>query len=376
MIYLDGSATSYPKPAVVVSAAANAVRRYGFNSGRGGYAASMNAAEKIFSVREKIGAMFGFEPQNIAFTKNCTEALNIAIRSSITAGSHIIISSLEHNSVYRVVHRLMLEGVAEYDIAAFDYDPEICVNNFRALIKPNTKMLVCTAASNAFGCVLPITELGALARSKGISFIVDAAQTAGVMPINAARDNIDILCSAGHKSLMGLMGTGFIAVTDGVILNPFMVGGTGSSSLSADMPDFMPDALEAGTLNNIGIISLGAGIDYISARGMDNIYSHELSLCRFVYSALEANPDCLLYTPMPEAGRSAPIISFNYKDYSSEKTAARLSDFNIALRAGYHCAPLAHRHFKTVQLGTVRISPTAFTSKKDCEFLLNALKKI
>ena len=146
--------------------------------------------------------------------------------------------------------------------------------------------------------------------------------------------------------------------------------------MSADMPDFLPDALEAGTLNNIGIISLGAGVDYINSRGMNNIYSHELGLCRKIYSTLLQNPDCLLYTPAPAADASAPIVSFNYKDYSSEKTAALLAERGIAVRAGYHCAPLAHRHFGTIDRGTVRISPTAFTSDRECEFLLNTLKKL
>ena len=376
MIYLDGSATSYPKPASVANAAANAVRRYGFNSGRGGYAASIKAAEMVYSVREKLGAMFGFPAQNIAFTKNCTEALNIAIRGSAVNGGHIIISSLEHNSVYRTVHRLKQEGICDYNIAAFDYDIDTCVSNFKSLIQPNTNMIVCTAASNVFGCVLPISKIGALARENGIRFIADAAQTAGVLPINSMSDNIDILCCAGHKSLMGLMGTGFIAVADGVMLNPFMLGGTGSSSLSADMPDYLPDMLEAGTLNNIGIASLGAGVDYISSRGMDNIYSHEMELCRFVYSQLAKIPDCILYIPMPEKYAFAPIVSFNFGDYSSEKTAALLADKNIAVRAGYHCAPLAHRHFGTEDRGTVRISPTAFSTKKECEYLINTLKKI
>ena len=203
MIYLDGSATSYPKPAAVARAAAVAIQRYGFNSGRGGYSASMAAAEKIYSVREKLAAMFGFQPQNVAFTKNCTEALNIAIRGSVQKGAHIIISSLEHNSVYRTVHSLKQSGTADYDVAAFDYDKETCVNNFKSLIKPETLLIVCTAASNVFGCTLPVAEIGALARAHGIRFVVDGAQTAGVIPINALSDNIDILCCAGHKSLMG-----------------------------------------------------------------------------------------------------------------------------------------------------------------------------
>ena len=319
--------------------------------------------------------MFGFEPQNIAFTLNCTEALNMAIKGSVKRGDHVIISSLEHNAVWRVVNHLKNDGIIDFDIAEFSFDEDETVANFESLIKSNTSLIVCMAASNVFGVAFPIAKIGALAKRHGVRFIVDAAQAAGVMPINAVRDNIDILCAPGHKCLYGNMGTGFIAVQSNVRLETIIDGGTGSESVNPNQPDFLPDRLEAGTLNNSGIISVGAGIDFINSKGMDRIYSHELSMTGILYDGLKRNQNAVLYCPRPEKRRSAPIISFNYKDYPSEKTAALLANHNIAVRAGLHCSPLAHKFFNTLDRGTVRLCPSAFTTAGECEFFLNTLKK-
>lgn len=376
MIYFDNGATSYPKPRNVLSNTVNALKNYSFNSGRGGYAASVKTAEKIYEVREKIAAMFNFEPQNVAFTMNCTQALNMAIKGSVKKGGHIIISSLEHNAVWRVVNHLQNNGVAQFDIADFSFDDEETVSNFEKLIKPNTSLIVCMAASNVFGVVFPISKIGEMAKSHNIRFIVDGAQGAGVLPINAVDDNIDILCAPGHKCLFGNMGTGFLAVKEGLYLDTLIDGGTGSESVNPKQPDFLPDRLEAGTLNNSGILSLGAGIDFINSKGMDNIYSHELAITEHLYNGLSKNDNAVLYCPKPEKYKSAPIISFNYKDYPSEKTAAMLAKHNIAVRAGLHCSPLAHKFFDTLEGGTVRLCPSVFTTQSDCEFFLKSLKKM
>lgn len=376
MIYLDNGATSYPKPKKVIDSAVSALRSFSFNSGRGGYRQSVKAAEKIYDVRCKIGDMFGFEPQNTAFTKNCTEAVNAAVKGSVKKGDHVIISSLEHNAVWRVISRLADDGVISYDTADFSYDDDECASNFERLIKPNTSLIVCMSASNVFGVVFPVAKIGAAAKKHGVRFIVDGAQSAGLIALNSKKDNFDILCAPGHKCLYGPMGTGFMSINENISLDTFEEGGTGSNSLEPDQPDFMPDRFEAGTLNNAGIISLGAGIDFINRMGMDKIYSHEMQCARYLYSGLKQNKNAVLYTPEPEKYRFAPIISFNYKDYSSEKTAALLADKDIAVRAGYHCSPLAHRFFSTLDRGTVRLSPSAFTAQKDCEVFLNTLKKL
>ncbi len=376
MIYFDNAATSYPKPSSVLAAAFFAMKKYSFNSGRGGYKESIKAGEMIYSVREKVASMFGFEPQNIAFTKNCTEALNMAIKGSVKSGDHIIISSLEHNSVSRVAEKLSDDGIIDYDIAKYSDDDDETVKNFEMLIKPNTTLVVCMHSSNAFGVSFPIAKIGKMCKSHGIRFVVDGAQGAGVADINAKRDSIDILCAPGHKCLLGTMGTGFIAVGEGLELLTFEEGGTGSNSLSLKQPDFMPDRLESGTLNNSGIASLGKGIDYINSYGTNAVYEHELSLARYTYSALENIPDVILYTPLPEKDRAMPIVSFNFGDYSSEKVAAVLAENNICTRGGFHCTPLAHEHFGTVDRGAVRVSFGMFNTYRECDALVNVVKKL
>ncbi|MBE6741290.1 MAG: aminotransferase class V-fold PLP-dependent enzyme [Ruminococcaceae bacterium] len=376
MIYFDNSATSYPKPKSVISQTIKGLNNFSFNSGRAGYKQSIAASEKIFETRSEISGLFDFPINNIVFTKNCTEALNIAIRGSVKQGEHIIISSLEHNSVYRVVHSMFINDTIDYDIAAFSFDEDETVSNFEKLIKDNTAAIVCMHSSNVFGVCFPIKKIGELCSKRGITFIVDAAQGAGVADINANRDNIDVLCCAGHKCLMGPMGSGFLAFKQGVKIDPLMYGGTGSESFNANQPDYSPDRFESGTLNNPAIIGLGEGINQIKKIGIENIYEHELQLCDVLYDGLLNIDGIKLYTPKPKKNKSMPIISFNVKDKSSEYIADLLSQKGICTRAGYHCAPLAHKHFKTESTGTVRISPGLFNSYEDCYRFINVVKKL
>ena len=376
MIYLDNSATTNPKPQVVKNAVSKAMNYYSFNSGRGGYKESVNTSNMIFTVREKIADMFSFLPQNIAFVPNCTFALNYAIKGIAKPGDHFIISNLEHNAVVRPIYSLYEKGIISYDAAKFSYDKEETINNFKSLIKANTKAIVCMHASNVFGCVFPIKEIGKLAHDNGIIFIVDAAQSAGVLDIDAGRDNIDILCTPGHKGLYAPMGSGFIAVGDGITLDTIIEGGTGSMSMILSQPKDLPDRLESGTLNNVAICGLAAGIDFVNNKKIDNIYNHEKSLMNMVYKEMSKNENVTLYTPDFKDAFSAPILSFNFKDYPSEKTAPLLAQKNIATRAGFHCSKLAHEAFNTNERGTVRISPSVFTNFSECEIFINTLKKL
>lgn len=376
MIYFDNSATTNPKPYSVITASDRAMKSYSFNSGRGGYRHSVATAEKIYDVREKISSLISFEPQNIAFTQNCTSALNMAIKGSVKQGDHIIISALEHNAVSRPVQALSNIGLISYDIAPIGSDAEETVNNFKVLIKENTRLIVCTHASNVFGFVFPVREIGELCRQKGIRFIVDGAQSVGVMEIDGRNDNIDVLCAPGHKGLYGPMGTGFMAVSDGTHLETIIEGGTGSSSMDLNQPDFLPDRFESGTLNNSGIIGLGAGVDFVKSKKTENIYSAELRHIQMIYREISKNDKVTLYTPFPQKDKYAPILSFNYSDYPSEKTASLLAKRGIAVRAGLHCAPLAHKAFNTIDRGTVRISPSVFTTTRECEIFINTLKKL
>lgn len=376
MIYLDNSATTNPKPQSVKNAVERAMNYYSFNSGRGGYKESVYTSDMIFSCREKLSALFGFSSENIAFTANCTTAINFAIKGIVKPGDHIIISNLEHNAVARPVYALFQKGIIDYDIAEFSFDKEQTINNFKKLIKPNTRAIVCMHASNVFGCVFPIKEIGKLAYENGIIFIVDAAQSAGVLDIDAKRDNIDILCAPGHKGLYAPMGTGFIALGDNIKLDTIVEGGTGSNSMKLAQPDNMPERLESGTLNNIGIAGLSAGADFVGSNGISSIYKHENSLMKYIYTELAKNKNVTLYTPSFNDAFLAPILSFNYKDYPSEKTASLLADKNIATRAGFHCSKLAHTAFSTDKRGTVRISPSVFTKYSECENFINILKKL
>lgn len=376
MIYFDNAATTYPKPASVIRAVDDVLRNLSFNSGRGGYRQSIQASEMIYSARECVADFFNAEPENIIFTKNCTESLNIAIKGSVKRGEHIIISSLEHNSVSRVAEKLRKDGIITYDIADFSYDDDTVINNFENLIKNNTSLIVCTHSSNAFGVSFPIRKIGQLCKKHSLRFIVDGAQGAGVADIDMKRDNIDILCAPGHKCLMGVMGTGIMAVGKNVMVDELLQGGTGSGSLSLSQPDFSPDKFEAGTLNNAGIMSVKKGIDYINYHGRENIYNHELSLCRYLYNELDNINKVSLYTPYPEYGKTMPIISFNISDYPSEKTASLFAAKGICTRAGYHCTPLAHKHFGTFDTGTVRLSLGVFNVKKECTSFIDVVKKL
>ncbi len=374
MIYLDNSATTNPKPNNVIYATDKAMKNYSFNSGRGGYKKSIITAEKIYNVREKLSSILPYQSQNIAFTQNCTAALNMAIKGSVKKGDHVIISCLEHNAVSRPVNALATKGIITYDVAGISYDDDETISNIKALIKDNTSLIVCMHSSNVFGVVLPVLKIGELCREHGIRLIVDAAQSVGV--IDVKNINADILCAPGHKGLYGPMGTGFIAVGESTNLDTLIEGGTGSLSMSLNQPDIFPDRLESGTLNNSGIIGLGAGVDFVKSKGIGNIYHHELSLIQMIYSELNRLDNVILYTPFPQKDKFAPIISFNYANYPSEKTASLLAEKGIAVRAGLHCAPLAHKFYNTDDRGTVRISPSVFTTTRECEIFINTLKKL
>ena len=375
MIYLDNSATTYPKPLNVINASNIALKNYSFNSGRGGYRQSINTASKIFDVRQKASNLFGCEEQNLIFTHNCTLAVNMAIKGLVKKGDNVLISNLEHNAVARPVKTLADRGVITYSIFDYSPDDDKVINNINSLIKSNTRLIICTHASNVFGCVFPIERIAQLAKQKGIYFVVDGAQGAGVLKVDCKKQGISAYCAAGHKGLYGIMSTGILAINN-VELDTIIEGGTGSSSMLLSQVEFHPDRFESGSLNNSGIIALGAGIDFVNKKGIDNIYNHELKLVRCFYKELKKNTNAVLYTDEPVKYKSSPVLSFNYKDYSSEKTAQLLAKNNIAVRAGLHCAPLAHNAFHTQDRGTVRISPSVFTTYYECEKFLNTLKKL
>ncbi len=377
MIYLDNAATSYPKPFEIRSALLEGISIYGANPGRSGHDMSLAAAGKVYDTREKFNTLFGgYGAENVVFTYNCTYALNTAIKGVVKKGDHVLISSLEHNSVVRPLSRLKADGLCAFNIVlSIGSDDEI-VAAFEAAITPQTSVIVCTHASNVFGRVMPIEKIGALAKRRGLAFIVDAAQTAGVFPINMKAMNINCLCMPGHKGLYGLQGTG-VLMTDGIcVLASLVEGGTGSRSFDIVQPPDMPEMLESGTLNVPGICSLNAGISFIEGYGQEKLYDYEFSLTRQAFLELSEIKNIRLYTTKYEKGLFAPILSFNIEGLHSEQAAAALNKRGVAVRAGYHCAPLAHKTYGTEDSGTIRLSPSVHTEKKDLKTALNYIYQI
>ncbi len=380
MYYLDNAATTYPKPRAVAMEMEKALRFYGANPGRGGHQMAYATSQAVYQCRETAANFFGAQqPDNVVFTLNCTMALNMVIKGVLRSGGRALISDVEHNAVLRPLHAISPHRPI-YDIAVVSLtDPAVTVENFRRSIRPDTRLIVCSHASNVWGVIQPIREIGALARELHIPFAVDAAQTAGVLSLDMERDNIDFLCLAGHKGLYGPMGTGMLISSGRYQLPSFIEGGTGSRSMDANQPQELPDHLESGTPNTVGICGLNAGMQWVSARSTERLYAHELRCVQQLYRCLSGIPSVRLYTPFPQRGYYAPVISFTMGDISSEQTAALLDEWGVAARAGLHCAPLAHRKLGTERSGTVRLAPSAFTDiqtvENTCKILRQTVQK-
>lgn len=379
MIYLDNSATTYPKPPEVIRAVQSAVKTYGFNPGRGGYRRSLQTAQKVYEAREKIASFFHApSAESIIFTPGCTQSLNMVIKGALKHGDHVVISSLEHNAVVRPLYQLRENGSITYDIADVVIDDdEATLDHFRKAINEKTRMIICTHASNVFGYRLPVERICALAHSYEILFCLDAAQSAGIFPIDLQNDGYDFVCCAGHKYLYGPMGIGLVLIGNDNDVEPLVAGGTGSVSEQFAMPDFYPDRLEAGTQNIAGILGLKAGIDFIRKRGIDRIFKKESGLLDMLYHSLKDSDR--LHIIGREDGREgayAPVLAFTVDNSDSETVAKDLSDqYQIAVRGGLHCAPLAHQSAGTLDNGVIRISPSMFTSADEINTLRQAMRK-
>jgi len=376
MIYLDNSATSFPKPQTVNAACARAVRLYA-NPGRGGHSLSIGASGEIYSARKVVSEFFNAEgAERVIFTLNCTSAVNTVIKGILKSGDHVVVSELEHNSVMRPLERLKNTGISSTAVKVYPCDDEKTIASFRAAINQRTRMIICTQASNVWGIRLPVERLSALAHEYGLFILVDAAQSAGVVPIDMQKNGIDFLCTAGHKGLYGPMGTGILIVGCDTVPESLIEGGTGSSSMSFEQPDVLPDKLESGTPNVSGIAGLHAGIDFVKRNGTEKLSAHEFRLIKRLYRELSGMKNIRLYLPEPEPEYFVPILSFNVDGTDSETAAAELSKRGIAVRAGLHCAPAAHRAMGTLETGAVRISPSIFTSQNDIDKLIYTLKRI
>lgn len=376
MIYLDNAATTFPKPQSVLRTVNEAMSLYGANPGRGGHAMTLKAGRRVYETRQALADMFNCSSERVIFCDNCTTALNTAIRGSLKKGDHVIISSLEHNSVLRPVHAMQKEGLITYDVFFVQPLNDIkTLENLRALIKKNTAAVICTAVSNVFGTVLPVEEIGALLEERGITFIVDGAQAAGSRKLDMKKLRADVLCLPGHKGLMGPMGTGVLLFNEDTEISPLKYGGTGSGSMSPEQPDFYPDRLESGTVNLPGIAGLGAGVAFVNARGLDALSGHESELIQLLKEDLSVIRGAEVYGSMHSL-RHTNLLSFNMAGRHSEQVAELADKGGIALRAGYHCSYLAHKSYGTEKTGTVRVSLGPFNTKKDVKNLAFYLNKI
>ena len=370
IINFDNAATTFPKPESVKKAVAEAMDRFGGNAGRGGHPLAAATSKAVYSARETVAQFFGAEPENTVFAMNCTHALNMAIQGVMSEGGHMIISGMEHNSAARPAAKLASEGKITLSVAPVYPESSRTVESFRSLICDDTKAIVCTIASNVTGQIMPYREIGRLCREKGICFIADGAQACGVLDIKLS-DGINILCTAGHKGLYGITGTGLL-VTDGKYpIKPIIQGGTGTDSMSLRQPELTPESLESGTVGVIGIMSMKAGIEFVRKKGIRRIFNHEDRICRQFIRHLQNDERITVYRS-PEAGY-VPIVSFNIKDIRSGDAAAKLAEKGYCLRAGYHCSALAHTQLGTSD-GTVRFSPSVFSREEDAAELAAVLR--
>lgn len=371
MIYFDNAATTGVKPKSVVRAVNFALENLSANPGRSGHKKSVQSAEMVYKAREKLSDFFGSEgPETVVFTQNCTHAVNCVLKGLLKRGDHCIISSLEHNAVVRP---LVKTGVS-YSVAQVSLtDDAKTVQNFKEKIKPNTKLIFCTGASNVLGKTLPIEEIGAICRKKGIYFGVDAAQTAGVFPIDMKKQNIDFLCIAPHKGLYAPMGIG-VLIARKPLPETIIEGGTGTNSSELVQPSFLPERLESGTVNVPGIAGIIGGLEFVKSKGIDSLYKEELRLIQRLYRTLENNGDIILYTPYPTVGTYMPLLTFNVKNMTSYEASSILADNKIAVRGGLHCAPFAHRQIGTLEGGAVRVSVAYFNNSSEVDYFAKIVK--
>ncbi len=374
MIYLDQAATSFPKPAAVVEAVCSALSTLG-NSGRAGHNLSLAAGRLVFAARSGLAHFFGAEdPAQIAFTANGTESLNIALPGVLAKGDHVLTTELEHNSVLRPLYYLQTKGV-EVSIVP-TVKGRLNLAALQTYLRPNTKALVCTHASNVTGNVLDLDYLGEFCRGNGLLLIVDAAQTAGSLPIHVQKQGIDILCFTGHKGLCGPQGVGGIYVKSGLEIRPLKRGGSGMQSFSPTHPAKMPAALEAGTLNTPGIAGLLAGVRYLNEKGLHNIQAKEAKLTRHFYSGVRKMGGIKIYGDFDNPVR-CPIVSLNVGDLEAGLISDVLAEkHEIYTRPGAHCAPLVHKALGTTRQGVVRFSFSHLNTIEELDLALGALAGI
>ena len=377
-IYLDNASTSFPKAPTVATAMSDYITNRGININRGSYALAYDVEDIIYTTRQRLHTLFnGHDPSHVIFTQNVTMSLNMVIKGLLKAGDHVLVSSMEHNAVMRPLTQLLDKGIT-FDIIPCDKTGSIQLESMDSLIRPNTVALIINHASNVCGTIQPLESIGPICKAHNLQFIVDAAQTAGVIPIDVKACHIDALCFTGHKGLLGPQGIGGIILTKEMAQNltPLIAGGTGSFSHLETMPTHMPDAFESGTLNLPGIMGLNEGLSFIESQGMENIHNHELTLTQAFLEGLQEIEHINILGKQNLHDRTA-VVSITIDGMDAASIAYELeSTYHIMTRVGLHCAPRAHQTLGTYPEGTIRFSFGYANTLKDVEDALSALHTI
>ena len=377
MIYLDNAATSWPKPPEVVRAMAEYLERDGGNPGRSGHRLSIQAGRTVYAAREALAELFhARDPLRIVFTLNVTQAINTVLRGLLCSGDHVVTTGVEHNAVMRPLRALEKEGV-RLSVVSCAPDGSLDLRELREAVKPGVRLVVATHASNVIGTLLPVGEIAGIAHAAGALILMDAAQTAGSVLIDAQALGVDFLAFTGHKGLLGPPGTGGLVIGDGVDvreLEPLVRGGTGSRSESEEQPVDLPDRYESGTPNGPGIAGLGAGVRCVLERGVEQIRRHEIELTGMLLEGLSDIPGVTVYGPAA-AARQAAVVSFRLAGFRVSEVGFRLDEeYGVLCRVGLHCAPAAHRTAGTFPEGTVRLAPGPFTTPQEVRDTLVAVR--
>lgn len=377
LIYLDNAATTFPKPPPVLAEMTETYCRMGVSPGRGGYDLATDAEALVQRTREKVARFFGaVDPDRVIFAANATDALNLAIQGVLAPGDHVVATRLEHNSVLRPLHHLREKGWIDYDLIPFDGRGFVDPGDLAGAIRPHTRLVIVCHASNVLGTVQPIPEMGRICAERGVPLIIDAAQSAGVVPIDMRGWRVAGVAFTGHKSLLGPCGIGGLVLDPGLEIASTRFGGTGVDSKSLVHTQTFPHRLEAGTLNFLGIIGLSAGVDYILNEGIEAIHGREMVLLEKLYEGLSQLDRVQIYGPGNRSSHVA-LMTVNVKGIAPEDVGMILDgDFNIAVRAGLHCAPLLHEALGTYPQGAVRFSLGPFNTAEDIARTLEAMTVI
>lgn len=377
VMYFDQAASSWPKPPAVLDAMMTCMQDYAANPGRGSHQMAVKASRVLFESRKNLARLFGIKnPNDLSFALNTTHALNQAIKGFVKPGDHVICTSIEHNSVRRPLEYLKATAGVELTYIKNDQEGNIKLDEFKMALRPNTSLVVVNHSSNLLGTIMPVAEIGEICRTHGAKLLVDAAQSAGILPIHVGDMSIDMLAFPGHKGLLGPQGTGGLYIHPDIDLEPLLHGGTGSQSEAIHQPTVRPDRYEAGTQNTVGIAGLNEGVKFVLTESVEKIHAKEWRQTQRLMEGLLGIEGVTILGPAVGQNKTG-IVSFNINDADSSEVAFILDQsFQIAVRSGYHCSPLAHESAGTLAMGAVRTSIGYFTTDEEVDALIYAVKEI